>query len=204
MNLKKLKEPFPQEKIHFRVGATLKDKSKGIALAYIDARDVMDRLDYAVGPHQWANRYPSPGLCEIGIHIDGEWVWKADGADETDYESTKGQFSDAFKRAGVKWGIGRYLYRLPNEWYPIKKQGNSYVLQSKPKLPKWALPGYAPVMSIEYKDKVVEGIREALRQCDDSSVIEIVNEMDLEQKNYVWREFNSAERGTIKIILKGE
>jgi hypothetical protein len=28
--------------------------------------------------------------------------------------------SDAFKRAAVKWGIGRYLYRLPNVWAPCE------------------------------------------------------------------------------------
>ena len=43
--LSQLSIPFPVNKIHWRVGATTKDKSKGIALAYVDARDVMKRLD---------------------------------------------------------------------------------------------------------------------------------------------------------------
>ena len=44
-----LKAPFPGDKIHWRVGARTKDKSKGIPLAYIDARDVMERLDEVLG-----------------------------------------------------------------------------------------------------------------------------------------------------------
>ena len=33
----KLKAPFPADKISWRIGATSKDKTKGIPLAYIDA-----------------------------------------------------------------------------------------------------------------------------------------------------------------------
>lgn len=51
-------------------------------------------------------------LCSIGIKIGEEWVWKTDGGTETDIESEKGELSDSFKRAGVKWGIGRFLYDM--------------------------------------------------------------------------------------------
>lgn len=128
MDLNKLAEPFDTSLISWRVGATTKDKSKGIALAYIDARDVMQRLDDVCGMGNWQDRYPFKGCCEIGIKIDSEWIWKANGAGETDYEGEKGQFSDAFKRAGVLWKIGRYLYDVENTWVPIKQQGKSYVI----------------------------------------------------------------------------
>lgn len=140
MELSKLATPFPAEKVHWRVGATTKDKDKGIALAYIDARDVMERLDTVVGPGGWQCRYPFSGCCEIGILVEGEWVWKANGAGETDVEGEKGQYSDAFKRAAVLWGIGRYLYDLPNQWMPLKPQGRTHVLAQTPTLPVWALP----------------------------------------------------------------
>lgn len=82
-------------------------------LSYVDARYVMERLD-AIGPGNWQRRHSlgSDGKvsCDIGILIDGEWVWKGDGAGETDIEGEKGAFSDAFKRAAVNWGIGRDLY----------------------------------------------------------------------------------------------
>lgn len=43
---------------------------------------------------------------------ESEWVWKWDTGSESNVEKEKGQVSDAFKRAAVKWGIGRFLYDL--------------------------------------------------------------------------------------------
>lgn len=86
-------------------------------LAYVDARYVMRVLDSPlVGPENWQCVY-APGadgilLCGIGILVDGTWIWKWDGAGETDIEGEKGAASDAFKRAAVKWGIGRDLYSI--------------------------------------------------------------------------------------------
>jgi hypothetical protein len=137
--LAKLKEPFDQKVIHWRVGATNKEKTQGIALAYVNARDVMKRLDDVMGIY-WQDDYPFEGCCRIGLKIGDEWLWRANGAGETDVEGEKGRYSDAFKRAAVLWGIGRYLYYLPNSWVPIKPQGRSYVLAGTPALPKWALP----------------------------------------------------------------
>lgn len=142
--LGKLKEPFPANEIKWRVGATTSDKKKGIALAYIDARAVMDKLDEVCGIENWQKKYVpfnKDFVCEIGINIEGVgWVWKADGASETNYEATKGGLSDAFKRAGVSWGIGRYLYNIDGNWVPIEKSGNSFKIKTPPKLPAWALP----------------------------------------------------------------
>lgn len=131
-----LKEPFDPAVLSWRVGATSKDKTKAIALAYIDARDVMKRLDDVMGLN-WQNRHPSSDCCEIGLLINDEWLWRANGAGQTDIEGEKGQFSDAFKRAAVMWGIGRYLYYLPNKWVPIDQFKN---LTEIPQLPAWALP----------------------------------------------------------------
>lgn len=135
----KLKAPFDPRLIHWRVGATSGDKSKGIALAYINARDAMKRLDDVMGL-DWQCRYPFEGCCDIGLKINGEWVWRSNGAGETDIEGEKGRYSDAFKRAAVMWGVGRYLYYLPNIWVPLKAQGKSHVIAEIPKLPDWAIP----------------------------------------------------------------
>ena len=131
-----LKEPFPPAAVSWRVGATSKDKTKAIALAYIDARDVMKRLDDVMGL-DWQCRYPFEGCCEIGLKINGEWLWRSNGAGQTDIEGEKGQYSDAFKRAAVLWGIGRYLYYLPNTWVEIDQFKQ---LKTIPNLPAWALP----------------------------------------------------------------
>lgn len=42
--LKQLKNPFDPKFVKWRVGATNPDKSKGIALAYIDSREVKKGL----------------------------------------------------------------------------------------------------------------------------------------------------------------
>ena len=137
--LRRLSEPFPAQQVHWRVGATTRDKSKGIALAYINARDVMRRLDQVMGLN-WQCRYPFDGCCEIGLFIGGEWRWRSNGAGDTAVEAEKGRYSDAFKRAAVMWGVGRYLYYLENVWVPLRQQGNSYVIAQQPQLPQWAMP----------------------------------------------------------------
>ena len=120
-----LSAPFPAERISWRVGAMTKDKSRGLPLAYIDARDVMQRLDDIIGPARWQDRYPHAAtktVCEIGIKVGDEWVWKSDGAGDTAYEADKGALSDAFKRAAVRWGIGRYLYDVQSPWIPLENE----------------------------------------------------------------------------------
>lgn len=133
MNILDLKKPFPPAAVSWRVGSTTGDKTKGMALAYIDARDVQDRFDEVCGPENWQCRFPlSDGkriICEIGVRIGGEWVWKSDGAGDTDMEGEKGAISDAFKRAAVKWGVGRYLYDLPAPWVALEPMGHSFKIK---------------------------------------------------------------------------
>lgn len=125
----KLAAPFPPESISWRVGSTTKDKTKGMALAYLDARAVMDRLDQVCGPEGWGCDYSHADrktICNIRILCDGAWVCKADGAGDSDIEAEKGALSDAFKRAAVRWGVGRYLYELESPWVELEPAGNSY------------------------------------------------------------------------------
>lgn len=128
-----LSAPFPTEAISWRVGSTNGEKSKGMALAYIDARDVMDRFDSVVGPANWQSEFVNAGngatCCRIGIRVGTDWVWKADGAGQTDYEGEKGQFSDALKRAAVSWGVGRYLYDLDSPWVQIEQKGKTFIIK---------------------------------------------------------------------------
>jgi hypothetical protein len=124
-----LAKPFPPKLISWRVGATNKDKTKGMALAFIDARDVIRRLNEAVGAENWQNDYPHANgktVCRIGIRIGDQWVWKSDGAGDSDVEAEKGALSDAFKRAAVRWGVGLYLYDISSPWVAIEQYGKSY------------------------------------------------------------------------------
>ena len=140
----RLAAPFHPDDIEWRVGATNAEKTKAMALAYITSRAVMDRLDEVIGPENWRDEYrPGPDggvLCGLSLRIGDEWITKWDGADNTDIEAIKGGLSDAFKRAGYKWGIGRYLYRLVAEWVPCEAHGKAVTLKATPRLPAWALP----------------------------------------------------------------
>ncbi len=126
-----LSAPFPADAIHWRAQSVSNRNgdASALALAYIDARDVMERLDEVCGPAGWQCTYPHANgktVCSIGIKIGDEWVWKANGAGDTDIEAEKGALSDAFKRAAVCWGIGRYLYDLASPWVVIEPAGRSY------------------------------------------------------------------------------
>lgn len=148
--LDRLKKPFDVNRIHWRVGATNRAKDSCIALAYIDARDVMQRLDELVGFDMWQCRYPTSDsgllICEIGIYLNDAWVWKANGAGDTQVEAEKGKCSDAFKRAAVLWGIGRYLYSLKNTW--VKYDSTTRKMIEQPSLPVWATPeGYTELIN---------------------------------------------------------
>lgn len=123
-DLPKLAAPFPKEDIHWRAQTVTREGNKALALAYVDARDVMERLDIVCGPEGWQTEHADAGggrlVCRIGILVDGEWIWKSDGAGATDVEADKGAFSDAFKRAAVPWGVARYLYGLGNTYVPCE------------------------------------------------------------------------------------
>lgn len=116
-----LAKPFPEEEIRWRAQSSYLD-NRGTpvvkAVPYIDARQVHQRLDDCVGMARWNVSYDIIPLknndvifvAKVGILFSDGWVVKEDGAEGTDIEAIKGGFSDAFKRACVTWGIGRYLY----------------------------------------------------------------------------------------------
>ena len=100
--------------------AEVKERSQsGRTFSYITARVVMNRLDNVLGPENWTEVY-FPGeksvMCTLTITLpDGKQLSKSDAggyagmADSGDDD--KSGFSDSFKRAAVKLGIGRYLYK---------------------------------------------------------------------------------------------
>lgn len=109
-------------------------KSNGISLLlYKTARTDANLLDETVGEEMWENDFKLvDGVLYggIGIHIDGSFengrhedrvIWKWDAGTESNTEAEKGRASDAFKRAGFKWGIGRELYTAPFIWIPSGK-----------------------------------------------------------------------------------
>lgn len=160
IELDKLKEPFSLFDVEWRIqsaGKTGAGKEWAICLVYVTNRAIMERLDEVCGPENWKNDYkPAPDggiLCGISIRIGAEWVTKWDGSDNTAVEAVKGGLSSAMKRAGVQWGLGRYLYKVKENFAKISpdgehrgsykdKQTNKFTSfkWTPPQLPEWALP----------------------------------------------------------------
>lgn len=145
--LKEFGKPFEAADVSWRMQYVDRQKSEGFAVPYIDARAISDRLDAVVGQFRWQDAYQPwhtcvtdgkekfAQLCTISIYDEEreEWICKTDGAEDSDIESIKGGLSDAFKRAAVKWNIGRYLYRFQPVWVKAQKRGGSYVVDESEK-----------------------------------------------------------------------
>ena len=139
-----LTAPFPADAVHWKP-LSVKD-NRALAAAYLDARAIMQRLDCVFGVGGWQDAYQlqSGGsvVCTLSVKVDGEWVVKTDVGSPSeqpdDGDKLKAAFSDALKRAAVKLGIGRYLYRLPRQWCDYDPQRRQF--KQTPTLPSWALP----------------------------------------------------------------
>lgn len=176
----KLAAPFRPDAISWRAQQTTKDGSKAMALAYIDARDVMARLDEALGPGDWQDAYHETAkgrvICTLSIRVEGEWIAKADGAGESDIEGEKGALSGAFKRAAVKWGIGRYLYDMPTPWVECESyEANDGRGGKKMKWKAWKpeglrkleqIAGKVPPPRTSEEDAGLDMIRRGITACD--------------------------------------
>jgi hypothetical protein len=139
----RLSRPFDPSQVSWRAQSIKADGTAAMALCYIDARDVMRRLDEVCGPDGWSDSYTETGkgrlICTIAIKCGGEWISKSDGAGDTDVEGEKGAISDAFKRAAVKWGVGRYLYDMDAVW----AECDSYERNGKKVWKRWTPRGAA-------------------------------------------------------------
>jgi hypothetical protein len=108
--------------------------SHGQFMAYIDARDVFNRLDAVLGVDWWRDsvkRVNEDGsvIVSLSLCVNGEWLTKEDigypnnpGAGVED-EPLKAAVSDGIKRAAVHYGVGRFLYDLPATWTEIDQYG---------------------------------------------------------------------------------
>ena len=113
-----------------------------VALLYKTARTDMTLLDETVGAENWQTDYreiKGNMYCGIGIYRDAErgyvWKWNCGTESREDGEGNekKGEASDAFKRAGTTWGIGRELYTAPFIFLNVetKEKNGKYYLADK-------------------------------------------------------------------------
>lgn len=102
-------------------------KSGALLLLYKTARVDARVLDETVGPLNWTCDFREVKdnlFCRIGVREDEskDFVYKEDCGIESgqdDGNEKKAEASDAFKRAAVKWGIGRELYTSPQIWADV-------------------------------------------------------------------------------------
>ena len=133
----KFRDLYPEE-IECRVKQTI--QGGNIVLLYKTARTDMDILDETVGPENWRKDYREIKgnlYCTLYIRVGDEWVGKEDcgiesRADEEGNEK-KGEASDAMKRAGFAWGIGRALYSAPFILIPCETEQISATGKWRPK-----------------------------------------------------------------------
>ena len=142
--LRRLAEPFDPGEIKWKPQQVKNNRC--LAIAYIDARLIEDRLDEVLGGENWKNEYQplhdGNVECRLTIRLGGEWIGKSDVGGPSEQpdpgDRMKAAYSDSLKRAAVKFGIGRYLYRLGQSWVdydPVKK-----MIAVKPQLPAFAIP----------------------------------------------------------------
>jgi len=204
-----LADPFPTNVVKWRAGPKRQSDGKIKPLAYVDARIVMQRLDDVLGPENWQDEYieaPKRIICRIGIKIDGEWIWKSDGAGDTDMEGEKGGMSDAFKRAAVKFGIGRYLYGVDADY--VEPHNGKYL--------PWGYDGggvlskHQPAAWVKYMELVrdnwetIEFMKNELATNNIDAAREAYKELDVDVQKALWKAptkggvFTTLERDKLK------
>ena len=112
-------KPFAQRVIELKPGAMTQNKDRGLAMPYVDMRAYQTRLDRVCGPEGWSHTYTLSdrgvvcALTIFGVMKSATGDYPLDGKDENPVTSAEAQ---AFKRACAAFGLGRYLYSLPQLW----------------------------------------------------------------------------------------
>jgi len=120
--------PFDPQDVDFKPQTMSKDGNKALAIAFVDPRRYQERLSQVFGVAGWSVEYRELGekaiIAKLTIRTpDGqvvrEEVGEFEDGDKARYPSASAQ---AFKRACVTLGIGRYLYDLPQTWVTVENR----------------------------------------------------------------------------------
>jgi hypothetical protein len=139
--LTELADPFPPQFVEWKPQATSKDGKRALAAAFIDARHYQYRLDL-VSPG-WETEYdfikPDGSLVKCRLTINGVTREEVGESDPGEDNTATSAVAQSFKRACAAFGLGRYLYFLPQVWCDYDAQSRKIV--TPPALPGWAKPG---------------------------------------------------------------
>jgi hypothetical protein len=161
-----LDAPFGDDEVKFKPQA-VKD-GRAMAVPYVDARTVMDRLDdvFGVGGWQTSYRECNAGIvCSLTVMIDGVWITHEDSGGQSEQpdegDRQKSAFSDSLKRAAVQLGVGRYLYRQKPQWVDYDAQKRRFT--GTPRPPVWTPhrpvrpPGQGPAAPAQARQPQTSG-----------------------------------------------
>lgn len=221
MNIQEeLRKPFNENEIEWRVQQCGLSNGKpwAMVLCYVQARAIQNRLDKVFGWNNWQVEYKTCNgdnniLCRISAYDKekGIWIYKEDGASESNVEPFKGGISGALKRcASSGFGIGRYLYNLtenfaecsteapPKEekhlWKKALTKERKTIYWKIPKLPSWALPPKATKKDetdlINLGSKANISHKMILSVINKDYGVKSIQELDIDQYNEVYKRIN--------------
>lgn len=125
-----LLRPFAQKDISLKPGALTKDRTRALAMPHADMRAYFVRLDKICGVENWSHtitlseRGAVCALTLFGVTKSATGDYPTDKNDENAATSAEAQ---AFKRACSAFGLGRYLYSLPQIWAEYDEQKKQIV-----------------------------------------------------------------------------
>lgn len=151
-----LETPFPPTEVKWRVVCRGRRGYRGKVMPFADSRAYTDRLNQLFTPSGWSRSYELQTIanvtkivggrelnigkivanCVLTIHRLGSH--SGDGEEWADGDmAVTSATAQAFKRACSCFGLGRYLYRVPERWVDLDQRGWP---KRYPVLPHWALP----------------------------------------------------------------
>ncbi len=125
---------FADEDHEFRVLPAEEGASACKVLYFIRPTAIMSRLDEAFGPFGWhtsAHDVEGPagkrGLAvSLMVHVEGSEIARTGVGNQhaSAYEGVVGAYDGAFARAAAQFGIGRYLWDIPEIFVEVDEAGN--------------------------------------------------------------------------------
>lgn len=196
-----LQAPFPASEIEFRVQSCgiSNNRPWAMVLAYVQARAIQRRLDDVFGWDGWTDEYRAQDnnmICRLGVRTENGWIYKENGASETQVEAFKGGISASFKRVAASgYGIGRYLYDLTESfaecttekpknmsgWNKATTKDKKTIYWKTPILPEWALPKNEPNPILVAKWKTLGGAEQQFEPWYNDQISKGFSEGQMEQ-----------------------
>jgi hypothetical protein len=138
-----LSAPFPADQVEFLPRSV--NGTRALAIPYLSTAAVMQRLDDVLGLDWECKSQLLPGgcvLCCLRLKVGDTWIERSDIGSPSDQpdagDKCKAAFSDALKRAAVRFGVGRYLHGIALVWADYDPKARRFV--RPPQLPARALP----------------------------------------------------------------